>query len=380
MPANASKALPTEVHYWTTLTDDQLLGVAFSADDPTALDNVVLELPPREEIPTVEFAYDTKDSTGRKVRCVHCRYDNHNRGFVLRFKNGRRILVGKDCGKKIYGANFDLTERDFNAARERAGYIRRQRAIRAATPGFVQAMASLLAHPSLMDFRNLRRNFNRCLPELARLTADACCRSGGTMMVEEQVRDLEAEARREEQMDIHADRLAKMTTTARKRAIDNGSILRSGKKLKPIYRTIPKPVGQIEGAAFFVTTEDPPDEALKVLAPAMVGVLTKLDAERLTNSQYRSVFLEIARKLDDIEHEIERLEAPLAAFEFGNLSRLAEWGTRRAQDGDVYKAELGGITWKTPRRNELSAVYCPRDYRPPSRQAIRAFRAIVSGL
>lgn len=380
MQASASKALPTETRYWTTLTDDQLLEVAFHADDPTTLSDVVLDLPSSEETPTVEFAYNTKDGAGRKVRCIHCRYDNHNRGFVLRFKDGRRILVGKDCGKKIYGANFDLIERDFDAARDRAGYIRRQRAIRAAAPGFIQAMGSLLVHPSLMGFRDLRRSFNRSLPELARLTADACCRQGGAMMVEEKVRDLKAEVRREEQMEIEADRLARMTKTARKRAIDDGAVMRPGKKLKPIYMTTFRAVGQIEGTAFFMTIEEPPDEALKVLIPAMVGVLNKLDADRLTNSQYRSIFGEITRKLDDIERQMERLQAPLAAFELGNLSRMAEWGTRNAQDGGVYKAELGGITWKTPGRDEPSAVYCPKDYRPPSQQPIKAFRAIVSAL
>lgn len=78
--------------FWETLTDDQLLTVELTTDDPENLNDLVHELPAGEEEPYVEFKYDLRKSGREEFSCVHGHH-KHLAGFVMR-KGKFRYLVG----------------------------------------------------------------------------------------------------------------------------------------------------------------------------------------------------------------------------------------------------------------------------------------------
>ncbi len=367
--------------YWKSLTDEQLLETAFRADDPTRLDGVVHEVPTTDQTPFVEFAYDTKTNSGQKVRCVHCRYPNHYRGFVLRFMDATRILVGKDCGKKLYGADFDLIEKDFDAARDRAYYLRCKRSALAAAPAFRAALASLRSHPAIGQFQATKHSFNRAMPALVPALAQACLQDGGALYVDGKVRDYEAEARREEQQDILAQRVGSMTKTAVTKARQDGLLRRDGAKPRPIFKLVPKLIGTIAGQAFFRTNQKSPSDRIEQLSARAFHVIDMLPVSTMTTAQLRVVFRDLDQIVGELIAEIDRLGTLDDAFETGNLSRIAEWATARSSDHTIYSAAIGQITRDGPRYNAPCAVSFPAGYRAPSRQLFATFRvALTAGL
>jgi hypothetical protein len=376
--AKPVSSLQVETRYWKSLTDEQLLNVSFRADDPASLEGVLHELPLIDETPFVEFAYNTKTGSGQKVRCVHCRYDNHNRGFVLRFRDATRILVGKDCGKKIYGADFDLIEKDFDAAKDRAYYLRCKRSTLAAAPAFRAALESLRSDPALTKFQEVKRRFNTAMSSLARELAKAVQHSDGALYVDDLVRDFEAEARREEQQEILVQQLATMTKTAVRKAREDGRLPRKGAGLKFIFKRVPKHVGSIRGQTFFRTDQEPPRERIEQLSVRVLHSLDALPSSTLTTSQLRVVFRDLSQIVDALVGEIDRLADVLDAFDAGNLARIARWATTRSEDQTVYTATVGQLALDGPSHEQPRVVRVPADYRPPSREPFMAFRAALS--
>jgi hypothetical protein len=198
---------PTKVGRWGKLSDSELLEVDFLSKDPSSLPNVLLEIPQTEALPEVEFAYDTSQTIGVKVRCVHCRYENHNRGFVLQFENGDRVLVGGTCGKKRYGADFQTLERDFEAARQRASYLKRRNQTLAHAATFRSALEQLPLHPAFVSYKKTKREFSRSVTALARALHDLP--SDGQLYLPTKVRDFEAENRRYERWERQMGSLTK---------------------------------------------------------------------------------------------------------------------------------------------------------------------------
>src|SRR5580700_6974448 len=103
--------------YWEALSDDLLLDVELTTDNPQSLPDVVTELPMGDDEPHVEYKYDFRRSDSEKLRCVHC-HQLHLAGYVM-LKNGNRFFVGHICGKHIYGEDFEQYTADYNAAANR---------------------------------------------------------------------------------------------------------------------------------------------------------------------------------------------------------------------------------------------------------------------
>jgi transcriptional regulator NrdR family protein len=374
---NRPDRILAETRYWRSLTDEQLLETAFRADDPVSLDRIVQELPQTDEIPFVEFAYNTKAGSGLRVRCIHCRWENHNRGFVLRFRDGTRILVGKDCGKKIYGADFDLIEKDFDAAKDRAYYLRRRRAAIEAARTFRAKLAALQRDPALEQFRTAKVAFNRAMPNLARALASACRQDAGALYVEAPVRDFEAEARREEQQEVLAQRIGAMTKTAIKKARDAGLLRRPGDKPKPIYKYVPKLSATIAGQAFFLADREFPHVVIDNLAERVLQILDVLTSGNMSTPQLRVVFRDFDGILADLLAEIDRLVQLTYAFEVGNLSRIAEWATTALGDNATYTAGVGSLFRANRLEQKTMSVTLPPEYRAPSSRPFEELRLAI---
>ena len=336
-----------DASYWRSLSDEQLVKTAFSTADPSLLEGIIWELPTTEETPRVELAYNTKGGAGGGlVFCVHCRHETHNRGFVLRFEDSRRMLVGKDCGKKIYVADFDAIEKDFKGARERAGFLKLRNSITANKAKWLSVLASIKADPSLSGFRECKRLWNQTLPELAKVIGEVCAK-GGELYINERVRDLAAEERREERQTNNSKQIGTMTKTAIRKARALGDLPSSGRPQTPIYKDILKYIGKLEGQEFLRIDHRLPDNRILELAARVEQILDALSQTKYSTAQYAVVFRDLRQLCEALVYEISRLHEIFDAFNSRNLSLIAQWATFRFEGRYIYSAGIGTINAAT---------------------------------
>lgn len=68
--------------------------------DPSSLPGLADRIE-REAVPKEGTPFNTQRTTGEKVDCALCgRQRNNFRGFVVTFVDGRRAIIGRDCGEK----------------------------------------------------------------------------------------------------------------------------------------------------------------------------------------------------------------------------------------------------------------------------------------
>jgi hypothetical protein len=121
--------------HWDTVGDEHLLSVELTTDNPETLENLVPYVPSAPGETFVEFAYDLRKLERPKFRCAHC-HQRHLAGVVVN-KDGQRFLVGHVCGAHIYGTNFAVLKKDYDAAVVRQDILRRVREIRGAVTQFL---------------------------------------------------------------------------------------------------------------------------------------------------------------------------------------------------------------------------------------------------
>src|ERR1700730_17749589 len=146
--------------YWRSRTDDELLAIAFTTDDPENLPGLVQDVPAITDV-IVELAYDFLGSKRRFLRCAHCEYPNHLAGFVIKTTDGQSFLCGHQCGEKIYGANFKAIKKDYDVARSRASDLRRWRNMQSALPVFLEYLEQLKQAPAFPQFQATRQELRR---------------------------------------------------------------------------------------------------------------------------------------------------------------------------------------------------------------------------
>jgi hypothetical protein len=150
--------------HWDAVGDAQLLSVELTTDDPEALDNLVKDVPTGPGEPFVEFAYDLRKLERKKFRCAHC-HQKHLAGVVVN-KDGQRFLVGHICGAHIYGANFAVLKKDYDAAVIRQDILKRVREIRGVATPFMAWLDALATSGVLEKYDRFKQQFRSTMPWL----------------------------------------------------------------------------------------------------------------------------------------------------------------------------------------------------------------------
>ena len=373
---NGSKdgTINSEPSFWGSLTDQQLLEKNFETIDPTELIGIVEELPKDQGLPILEFPYDTKLTTGLKVRCIHCKYENYYKGFVFRYENGDRTLVGIDCGEKIYGAHFNQQEYEFNRAKERVEVLKRRTRVQGSWGVFGMEIQNLVDNQGVEIFRLTRSAFLKAVPELAKRALKACHKSNGEMYIEERIPDLFAEMKRDERLEATGQRLDSMTKTQR------GQYRKEMASPQPIFKLVPKLLGRIEGQLFFRTDVPWPHEELNKLREFSNVLMLRLSVESKT-SRLRQLLDDLDRTIDDIVTQIKVLDSLHDAFGPANLSRLAEWANKTTDMEGSYEAVGSKLTWAPPKwstKRESRSIEFPSGYSTPDAKPITALKRSLS--
>jgi hypothetical protein len=145
--------------YWGSVSDALLLTVELTTDDPEKLENLTTALPEGPEDSFVEYAYDLRGLEREKMRCTHC-HQAHLAGVVVN-KGGKRFLVGHVCGAHIYGANFEVLRKDYEAAVVRQDVLRRVREVRGVVDPFLEWMETFSQSDIFKQYEDLRVQFQK---------------------------------------------------------------------------------------------------------------------------------------------------------------------------------------------------------------------------
>lgn len=358
--SKAKRRLPSRGSHWDSLSDDELLSVELTTDDPERLENVVLTLPDGDEEPHVEFSYDFRGSERSRLHCVHGNHA-HLAGFVMN-KGGKRFLVGHMCGKKIYGENFCRYTNDFDAARDRQDLLRRIRAVKDASAAFFPWLEKQVDTDVFSLYLNVRLQIVGWMPWLHEQLGAISAR-GGQIFLNKPTRDIEAERREE-------DRYEREHQLYRK----------GGPKpvpsRKPIYKMEKTLVCTLPTPTFFDVKTRPADEIQKLILE-MRDLVSRLHGAT-PDKTLSAILSKLGGALNRVETIFGQLAEVERFFQPSVLGPVAEWATANDNPKRRYESGLNSITRISDKGTQT--VRIPKNYRVPDRTALRAFRAALTGL
>lgn len=352
------------------LSRDTLLQTEFTTSDPESLDGVS-ETVPDLGVPEVEFRYNMS-GRGEMVRCVYCKYPNHFDGFVVKYSDGTRNLVGRDCAVSHHGVDLERHLNEFESNIERQGYARRTEHLKKTAALVRKAFENLKKHPAISEHDRVLAGFRYDLGDLSKACAAAAW-SDRPLVVEHIVRDEEGERRRKKQLGWRFQQV-------RDEAKAKGETWQ-------LFKTERHDFGVLAGIPFF-RNGVPISKRLREIEGKLMEGIRALLQDDLKTRQMQAAFRRLADVRQEIEKEFDRMEALEDAFSADSLSRIASWANalhrdqnRRetAQYGvqprgvrDLY-ASGGNAIWSENARVAMVSVY-----RAPSRVLIEVLKEATS--
>lgn len=281
------------------LTDEELSAARLQIDDPLATPRLSLEKPSADLTPAIVGEYHLSKDHPR-LWCCHCQGHRHHNGFVITNEGGANYLIGSKCGPDHYGLSFSFAQREHKAKVQRKGVLERLAAICAAADTVNASIREILHSNGLRIVDQKREELRRA--SASAFSALAVSVRTGSMLYETvEVRDLEGERRRDEQ-------------------------LPPDKSGPPLYRDERMPIGRVVGTAVLRDKDDCRDHILSLRA-AIEAVVRLRNAD--TNKQSLQTLtkaVKVAEQAWDAAQEsiIEAENAP-AFFSADNLERLERW-------------------------------------------------------
>jgi hypothetical protein len=370
--ASLAPSRSTRSNYWHNRTEQDLLEIEFTSTEPELLEGMS-NAPVTPGDVVIEYAYDLR---GRPTmaRCVHCKYPNHFKGFVIRLADGSRRLVGKDCGRKIYGGLFDDLVKDFKTARELAGSLRRRQKLLEAEEILTDGLGAIYGHRALSQFVNMGRFVRGVLDRELIADLQAIAKRGDGFTVAERVRDYAAEARRQDELpEEHAAKLKKMNRTEERRYRR-----RHGLPDGEIYTWLHTSIGPLKGSALLEADFARGDRRFSQLHQDISNCFGGLRQQR----RWTSIALsEASQRLNvlitRLEEEVVRLKAPITFFEHSHLRTLCEWALHRSQPV-ILRCGPGWLECTDDYDGRIVRAELMPGYTPPSTEFIHQFRAAIA--
>lgn len=393
--AHGRAELPGLDSYWSRLSDEELLEKTFTTGDPESLPGLCLEVPPADQTPIVEYAYDFRATKRDRIRCVHCKYPNHLAGFVLKLPDERRYLVGHECGGKLYGANFDIIHREFEAARSRALLLKRMRALRGALPTFLDNLIQLRRSPVMGAYEKIRDDLRyRAASHLWGELVMACHNNHGKLFIERYVQDIDAEKCADQEYARDLEQWKNMSHAQRKK------YHRPQPPAKPIYKTVTEFAGQLPTESFF--SEKPfsrrdfeaivsqfeqlsRDTNLDERALSLYSLRAKLNkAERDargsladTTAYMKQTLWQANTLLDRLQELIAKLAEPARLFRRPVMEMICRWATEHPRLHCQFAPVHNGFQ-ETDNYDNTRTVTLDARFSVPSIDPIEAFRRAIN--
>lgn len=282
------------------LTDDQLANARLEIDDPLAIPSLSKDRPSADLTPEIVGEYHlTGDHDA--IWCCHCQAHRHRNGFIVTNATGANHLIGSTCGPKHYGLSFNFARTQHRTLTRRKAILERLRSICAAADTTLTAIAGALASDGLRQIDLKRAEIRKASEQIFTLLS-TFIQNGSPLQEMIQVRDLDAERRRDEN-------------------------LPEGKSGPPIFIQQPRSLGIVAGAGL-LRRRDCRDSLLALRA----AVETVRDMGKAATDNYSLQALTKAVKAaedawDDANRAIAEAEAAPRFFSAENLDRLERWSS-----------------------------------------------------
>lgn len=352
--------------YWRDLSEKDLLELEFTTTDPERIPGMSDAPPPPGPV-IIEFKYDVSGRQS-KARCVHCKFDNHFRGFVIRVADGTRRLVGKDCGRKLYGGLFEQAHQDFKSALSLATALKRRQRLLQAEALLTDGLSNLLCHRSSRQYSGVAWQIWRVLGDETIAALSTIAKRGGNLTVPKRIRDFAAEER-EVLAPEHANALDKLNRTEQKRYRRRHNLPDAER-----YIWIDQSVGQLKGTAIFESREM--GDRLEHLQREVINCFGALRQKTKWNETSLSLASkQLSDLIANIERQVAKLRAPIDFFEQAHLSALCEWDEHRP-DGIGLGCGDGWIG-RPNQYGEMDRAKYPPQYEMPPIEFIKSFRIAV---
>lgn len=350
--------------YWNELSDAELLERTVRAYDPEALSGLLDTEPHGGQLSYIEMDYDTSLTTGRKVRCAHCKVNavNHYKGVVVRYEDGGRVLLGQDCAYNLYGIQFREVQRDFRAGIEKRSLLLRLKQLQEVRAATIELIEQLEANPVWHAYAQKKREFNRRFPALVRQLGEIVTSGENHLMAAERVRDRDAEERRDEK--------AGWVSTVK------------------LFKEVVRSHGALAGASFFRGGEMP-DKIVAALLSRAKATLYNLDDGRRQISDLTALFKGLNNICDALDEQAKRVDDMWPALSRTNFETILGWliatGAKSyrlgADDTFVEMRGLAEINTVAGSNGTVEAkIQLPQGTLPSPQGDINRLRSQLSGL
>ncbi len=262
----------------------------------------------------------------------------------MRFNDGTRFLLGKDCGSKMYGADFNGVHRTFEVQRSRQRRLRRYFSAREQLPALLADLRALLSDPIHETYVVFKSDLRRRFPQLFHELTEIARRADSVLYVEDRTRDYAAEQRRDDRHRKEEEDFANLTQTQRKKLRERG--LEPKRESRFLYQTNRRQIGVLSGGQFLKSTSIPKD-VISDCVVRLSGIHSEMSARKTDNMRTEQIqaVLNLAKGLmNRIEEQLDAIESIIQFFGTRNLEIVAAWASANPQCQGSYKPEGGGVT------------------------------------
>ena len=349
---------PTVLDFLTD-EDAALLQRDFEVSGRGVIEGLLERIPDTSETPLPEYSYSTRPEGGRRggakpdLRCAIGHPQRHWRGEVLRYNDGSRIMVGRDCAEKHFGLKMRKRFDEFDDAKSRKRQLQLLIQAHEQLVGVIAELRAAYSHESVRIFDSCRREFVGRMPKLVACLKGIHAHNAGSLVASHQVRDYAAEDRAagasKEGRDLHK---AIESAGAKGAGVLQAARHRLKKwraSLPHLYKQENVTVGHLQGAKFLTLPRQMKQE-LERLASRLFVVdrrLQQANSSELDGEAIDAVLTSVRAALIEAWHAQEFIAALDSFSSPQNLEAIARWA---ALDASTTKPRFGCVIKQQGRR------------------------------
>lgn len=350
-------------------SDLQLLALRFRISDPlNTLSNLTTAKPDPDIRPKIVGYYDEKPFGGRLSNpdipflwCCHCQKRTHWKGYVVDNGTGVTFMIGSECGKEHYGADFEAVEKTFRDQQQRQQSLKSYLNLLHKISGLDLEISKILNCSFLQLHDKRSAEFAKAAPHAFKALKKAA--EKGSLEGIQRVRDFNAEQARDERYKRAIAHYRSLPYAERKGLKDDG--LKPEKDDEPIFVDSFIEFGRIFGASIFglhPARKNALDcrAALNKFKEIELQGTDKFSSQDINN---RTKFLiNSCRLLRDSLYESFR---SAEFFDPENIARLCRWSECHRQfscspsDNDLLVCDAHGKAYKFVRFERVGVVQSP---------------------
>lgn len=313
---------------WDSLTDEQLLLVQWSTDDPMSLPNVHPSIPTDLGEFQIELAYDLAPEDAA-VPCAHCpQHQPHRHGFVLRDAQGRRFLLGSTCGPKAYGTDYRLASNARTRTKRRYDVLTRWLRLRDDLPTRIDELVVIASSGQARVLRAGRRRLEQDAPRtVAKLRAVRPSDVGSVLRLVHTTEDRD-DAAEEAVMSEFLVEVGKLMELG----LNNHEYTRRHAQLKarlgagqPIMKTTEFDHGGLQGAGWIRADRCPSSTLTDIVARLRGLAAIGQGTQDKPTPRLSQIVRQTDVDLEAAERCVDAIEEAKEFFQPGHLSKLCDW-------------------------------------------------------